>query len=155
MQNAFRRHKARREYKILLRSFYSRGGGSPRRRNLFLSDLAAERAGRLAAAVEGRGDSIDRREKGFAYFCQVVLSFLLLSFSLAWISIGRYTPFLVIPLHCSVLGVWIINGARYILLLGFTMLCYLMPEAPSIRARGNFQFWFWTHGCSIGYGIGI
>ncbi|CAN0135191.1 unnamed protein product, partial [Ectocarpus fasciculatus] len=60
LQCAYRRHRARRQYRGLLRRHYGAGLGDTLRRREFLSGQAAETAGKLAAALEDRGDTIDR-----------------------------------------------------------------------------------------------
>lgn len=60
LQSAYRGHRARRAYHDLLRRHYTAGLGNPARRRNFLCGQAAERAGKLAAALENRGESIDR-----------------------------------------------------------------------------------------------
>ncbi|CAM9582424.1 unnamed protein product [Ectocarpus sp. 4 AP-2014] len=60
LQCAYRRHRARRQYRGLLRRHYGAGLGDTLRRREFLSGQAAETAGKLAAAMEDRGDTIDR-----------------------------------------------------------------------------------------------
>eukprot|EP00903_Cladosiphon_okamuranus_P011348 g10696.t1 len=60
LQCAYRRHRARRNYRLLLRRHYAAGFGDAARRREFLSGQAAQTAGRLAEALEDRGDSIDR-----------------------------------------------------------------------------------------------
>lgn len=62
LQCAYRRHRARREYRVLLRRHYNAGFGNTLRRREFLSGQAAETAGKLAVALEDRGDAIDRYE---------------------------------------------------------------------------------------------
>ena len=68
LQSAYRRHKARREFHVLLRKHYAAGLGDSQRRRRFLSGQAAEKAGELAAVLEGRGDSIDRYGTGNPLF---------------------------------------------------------------------------------------
>ncbi|CAM9262582.1 unnamed protein product [Ectocarpus sp. 8 AP-2014] len=60
LQCAYRRHRARRQYRGLLRRHYGAGLGDTLRRREFLSGQAAETAGKLSAALEDRGDTIDR-----------------------------------------------------------------------------------------------
>lgn len=60
LQCAYRRHRAVRQYRVLLRRHYAAGLGETLRRREFLSRQAAEGAGKLAAALEHREDSIDR-----------------------------------------------------------------------------------------------
>lgn len=68
LQCAYRGYKARRAYRVLLRSHYVAGFGDPQRRREFLSDEAADKAGRLVMALEHRQDSIDRRVSRFSRF---------------------------------------------------------------------------------------
>ncbi|CAM9321601.1 unnamed protein product, partial [Hapterophycus canaliculatus] len=60
LQCAYRRHRARQQYRVLLRRQYAAGLGNTLRRREFLTRQAAEGAGKLAAALERREDSIDR-----------------------------------------------------------------------------------------------
>ncbi|CAN0267681.1 unnamed protein product [Ascophyllum nodosum] len=75
LQCAYRGHKARRAFRHLLRGHYAAGLGDRERRRVFLSGQAADGARRLAAALEDRGDSIDRLfaefDRGLAFSRQV------------------------------------------------------------------------------------
>eukprot|EP00904_Undaria_pinnatifida_P008387 jgi/Undpi1/4679/HiC_scaffold_18.g08033.m1 len=75
VESAYRRHKARREFLVLLRKHYAAGLGDAKMRRRFLNGQAADKAAELAAVLEGRGDSIDRLfhefDQGLAFSRQV------------------------------------------------------------------------------------